>query len=97
VDTLVARMRESHFAWLAANVRTASGARPAWAQPWRMVRAGGLRVALIGYASILTPSLVRPDNVAGLRFDVPAWTPPPKKATTRGMTSGRKRIFGTIT
>lgn len=69
VDTLVARMRESRFAWLAANVRTASGARPAWARPWRMVRAGGLSVALIGSASILTPSLVRPDNIAGLRFD----------------------------
>jgi len=70
VDTLAARIREARFAWLTANVRTvATGARPAWAQPWRMVRAGGLKVALIGYASILTPSLVRPDNVAGLRFD----------------------------
>ena len=69
VDTLAARIREARFGWLAANIRTPSGARPAWAQPWRMVRAGGLKVALIGYASILTPSLVRPDNVAGLRFD----------------------------
>ena len=69
VDTLAARMSEARFGWLAANIRKPSGARPVWAQPWRMVRAGGLKVALIGYASILTPSLVRPDNVAGLRFD----------------------------
>jgi 2',3'-cyclic-nucleotide 2'-phosphodiesterase (5'-nucleotidase family) len=69
VDTLMARMREARFPWLAANIRTASGARPAWARPWTMVRAGGLRVAIIGTASVLTPSVTRPDNVAGLRFD----------------------------
>lgn len=69
LDTLSARMREARFAWLAANIRTTAGARPAWAQPWRMVRAGALKVALIGYASILTSSTTRPDNVAGLRFD----------------------------
>ena len=69
VDTLSVRMREAHFGWLAANIRTTAGARPAWVQPWRMVRAGALRVALIGYASILTPSTTRPDNVAALRFD----------------------------
>ena len=43
VDTLVARMREARFPWLAANVRTATGARPAWARPWTMLRAGGTR------------------------------------------------------
>jgi len=68
-DTLAARMREARFGWLAANIRTTAGGRPAWAQPWRMVRAGALKVALIGYASILTPSTTRPDNVAALRFD----------------------------
>ncbi|MGD0483782.1 MAG: 5'-nucleotidase C-terminal domain-containing protein, partial [Gemmatimonadales bacterium] len=69
VDTLSARMREARFGWLAANIRTTAGTRPAWVQPWRMVRAGALKVALIGYASILTPSTTRPDNVAALRFD----------------------------
>ncbi len=69
VDTLQARMREARFAWLAANVRTASGARPAWARPWTLVRAGALKVAVIGTASVLTPTVTRPDNVAGLRFD----------------------------
>lgn len=69
VDTLLARMREARFTWLAANIRTGTGARPAWARPWTMVRAGGLRVAIVGTASILTPTVTRPDNVAGLRFD----------------------------
>jgi len=69
IDTLRARMREARFAWLAANVRTVTGARPEWARPWMMVRAGGLKVAVIGTASVLTPTVTRPDNVAGLRFD----------------------------
>lgn len=69
VDTLRQRMHEARFAWLAANIRTTSGARPAWARPWTMVRAGGLRVALIGTASVLTPSVTRPDIVAPFRFD----------------------------
>ena len=69
VDTLRARMREARFAWLAANIRTASGARPEWAVPWRMVRAGPLRVAVVGTASVLTPTVTRPAYVAGLRFD----------------------------
>lgn len=70
VDTLAARIREARFAWLTANVRTtATGARPAWAVPWRMVRAGPLRVGIVGYTTVLTPTITRPDNVAGLRFD----------------------------
>jgi len=69
-DTLAARMAEARFAWLTANARNASGpGRPQWAAPWRMVRAGSLRVALIGYSSVLTPSVTRPANVAALRFD----------------------------
>ena len=70
VDTLVARMRDARFPWLAANIRTtATGARPAWAIPWRMVRAGPLRVGVVGYTTTLTPTVTRPDNVAALRFD----------------------------
>jgi len=69
-DTLAARMRESRFAWLTANARNASGTgRPPWAVPWRMVRTGGLKVALVGYSSVLTPSVTRPEYVARLRFD----------------------------
>jgi 2',3'-cyclic-nucleotide 2'-phosphodiesterase (5'-nucleotidase family) len=69
VDTLAARIRDAHFPWLSANIRTTTGARPAWARPWAMVRAGRLKVALIGYTTITAPSVIRPDYVAGLRFD----------------------------
>lgn len=70
VDTLVARMRDSRFPWLTANIHTtATGARPPWAVPWRMVRAGPLRVGVVGYTTVLTPTVTRPDNVAALRFD----------------------------
>jgi 2',3'-cyclic-nucleotide 2'-phosphodiesterase (5'-nucleotidase family) len=70
VDTLAARIGEARFAWLTADVRTvATGARPAWTVPWRMVRAGPLKVALIGYTTSTVPTVTRPDYVAGLRFD----------------------------
>lgn len=69
VDTLVARMREAQFPFLAVNIRTATGARVPWAVPWRMVRAGALRIGVVGVASVLTPNVTRPSIVAGLRFD----------------------------
>jgi 2',3'-cyclic-nucleotide 2'-phosphodiesterase/3'-nucleotidase len=52
IDTLRQRMAQSRFAWLGANVRdSATGRRPDWAVPYRMVPAGPLRVALVGYLS----------------------------------------------
>ena len=70
VDTLAARVRQARFAWLSANVReTATGATPRWTSPWRMVTAGPLRVAVVGYTSEHTPTSTRPQNVASLRFD----------------------------
>lgn len=69
VDTLLARMREARFPWLAANIRTATGARVPWAVPWRMVRVGTLRIGVVGMASSLTATVTRPSIVAGLRFD----------------------------
>ncbi|HXY20642.1 MAG TPA: 5'-nucleotidase C-terminal domain-containing protein [Gemmatimonadales bacterium] len=70
VDTLAARARQARFAWLSANVRDrASGATPPWTAPWRMVAAGGLRVAVVGYSTESTPVTTRPSNVAALAFD----------------------------
>jgi 2',3'-cyclic-nucleotide 2'-phosphodiesterase (5'-nucleotidase family) len=70
VDTLAARIRQARFAWLSANVReTATGAAPRWAIPWRMVTAGPLHVAVVGFTSEHTPTSTRPQNVTGLRFD----------------------------
>jgi 2',3'-cyclic-nucleotide 2'-phosphodiesterase/3'-nucleotidase/5'-nucleotidase len=69
VDTLRRRMAEARYPWLAANiVDSASGARPGWAVPWRMLEAGGLRVGVLGYITSETKSIVRADRVAGLRF-----------------------------
>ena len=70
VDTLAARIRQSRFTWLSANIRDeAGGAIPPWVTPWRMVEAGALRVALVGWSLESTPITTKPDNVRGLRFD----------------------------
>ena len=67
VDTLRARMREASYAWLVANVfDSATGKRPTWAEPWRMVDAGGLHVAVVGFITQETKSIVRAGNLTGL-------------------------------
>ncbi|MCE9592921.1 MAG: bifunctional metallophosphatase/5'-nucleotidase [Planctomycetes bacterium] len=52
---------------IAANVREANGERIAWAQPWRIVERGGLRVALVGFLTPSTPYITHRDASA-LRF-----------------------------
>jgi 2',3'-cyclic-nucleotide 2'-phosphodiesterase (5'-nucleotidase family) len=67
VDTLRARMREASYPWLVANVvDSVSGRRPAWAQAWRMLEAGGFRVAVIGFVTRETKGIVRAGNLTGL-------------------------------
>lgn len=67
VDTLRARMRESNYHWLAANVfDSTTGRRPRWADPWLMVEKGGMRIALVGYMSERTKQMVGARQVAGL-------------------------------
>ncbi|MEK6768491.1 MAG: 5'-nucleotidase C-terminal domain-containing protein [Gemmatimonadota bacterium] len=70
VDTLAARAAQARFAWLSANIReAATGAVPRWTAPWRMVNAGPLRIAVVGYTTASPPTTTRPQNVASLRFD----------------------------
>jgi 2',3'-cyclic-nucleotide 2'-phosphodiesterase (5'-nucleotidase family) len=70
VDTLAARIRQSSFTWLSANIRDeATLAVPPWATPWRVVQAGALRIALVGWSLESTPTTTNPNNVRGLRFD----------------------------
>jgi 2',3'-cyclic-nucleotide 2'-phosphodiesterase (5'-nucleotidase family) len=70
IDTLAARVREARFAWLSANLRERATSRsPPWTAPWRMVTAGSLKIAVVGYSTEETPSTTRPSNVASLRFD----------------------------
>jgi 2',3'-cyclic-nucleotide 2'-phosphodiesterase (5'-nucleotidase family) len=62
-------MSEARFPWLAANVfDSVAGNRPEWITPYRMVQAGSLRVAIVGYITSDTKSNVRSEFTAGLRF-----------------------------
>lgn len=67
VDTLRARMRDAGYAWLVANVfDSVTGKRPSWAEPWRLVEVGGLRVAVVGFITRETKNIVRVGNLTGL-------------------------------
>lgn len=69
VDTLRRRMAESRYPWLAANVfDSATGRRPDWIVPYRILDVGRSRVAVIGYITPGTKSSVSPDRTRGLRF-----------------------------
>ena len=68
-DTLRARVRDSRFPWLAANLFLAGTDRqPEWVRPWVMIERGGVRVGVIGIALPETPVVVAPGRVAGLEF-----------------------------
>ena len=69
VDTLRRRMAESRYSWLAANVfDSASGRRPAWVTPYRIVQAGDLKVAVVGYITAEAKDAIKPEWTAGLSF-----------------------------
>jgi 2',3'-cyclic-nucleotide 2'-phosphodiesterase/3'-nucleotidase/5'-nucleotidase len=69
LDTLRRRMSEARFPWLAANVfDSVAGGRPEWITPYRMVQAGSLRVAIVGYITSDTKTNVKSELTAGLRF-----------------------------
>jgi len=68
-DTLQARVAESLFPWLAANLYVAgTDTHPTWARPWTMVERGGVRVAVIGLALETTPQVVMAGRTDGLEF-----------------------------
>ena len=68
-DTLRSRMGDSPFPWLAANVfDSASGARPSWVVPYRMVEVGGSRVGVVGYLTPDTKASQAAERTRGLRF-----------------------------
>lgn len=68
-DTLLARIAESRYPWLAANlIDSASGRHPSWVRPWTLVERGGLRIALVGYMIPSTKQIVKPEFTAGLTF-----------------------------
>jgi 2',3'-cyclic-nucleotide 2'-phosphodiesterase (5'-nucleotidase family) len=73
IDTLRARMADSRYHWLSANIEEKpGGASPEWAQPWAMVEKGGRKIGLIGISLSTTAIETRPSNVASLVFTDPA-------------------------
>ena len=70
-DTLRARMREARYPFLAANVTDTAGRDIPWIPDDTLLTIGGLRIGIIGLATVATPTTTRPANVADLRFTDP--------------------------
>jgi 2',3'-cyclic-nucleotide 2'-phosphodiesterase/3'-nucleotidase/5'-nucleotidase len=70
-DTLRARMREAKYGMFAANVTDAQGRPLSWLRPDTLIERGGLKIGVIGLATVTTPSVTQPRNVADLRFHRP--------------------------
>ena len=86
-DTLRARVAESRFPWLAANlVEERTGRAPAWVRPWVMIERRGVRTAVIGIALPTTPEVVAAGRVDGLRFEPAA--PAIDRAARRARAAG---------
>jgi 2',3'-cyclic-nucleotide 2'-phosphodiesterase (5'-nucleotidase family) len=69
LDTLRARVRQSRFPWLAANVYAAQAdTQPSWIRPWVMLEGRGVRTAVVGAALPTTPEIVMAGRIQGLRF-----------------------------
>ncbi|HEX2095230.1 MAG TPA: bifunctional UDP-sugar hydrolase/5'-nucleotidase [Longimicrobiaceae bacterium] len=87
VDTLRARIRESRFPWLAANVyRAGTQHAPEWVKPWVMLERRGVRLAVVGAALSGTPQIVAAGRTAGLEFgpEAPAIDRGVREARTAG-------------
>jgi 2',3'-cyclic-nucleotide 2'-phosphodiesterase (5'-nucleotidase family) len=67
-DTLRARMREARYPILGANVTDASGRDVAWIPDDTVLTVGGLKVGVVGIATVQTPTTTKPTNVSDLRF-----------------------------
>ena len=68
-DTLRRRMGDARYPWLAANVfDSVTGKRPEWITPYRLIQVAGLPVAVIGYVTPDTKSLLPSDRTRALRF-----------------------------
>ncbi len=71
VDTLRSRLAESSYPWLAANVfDSATGRRPSWVVPYRMIDTAGFRIAVLGYVTPETKTSQAAERTRGLRFGV---------------------------
>jgi 2',3'-cyclic-nucleotide 2'-phosphodiesterase (5'-nucleotidase family) len=68
-DSLPKRLAESRHPWLAANVfDSATGVRPPWLTPYRLIDTAGFRIAVLGYVTPDTKLHQPAERTAGLRF-----------------------------
>ena len=67
-DTLRARMRQARYAILGANVQYADGRDVPWIRDDTLVEGSGVRVGVIGVATVETPRTTLATNVRDLRF-----------------------------
>ncbi|HEX5725722.1 MAG TPA: 5'-nucleotidase C-terminal domain-containing protein [Longimicrobiaceae bacterium] len=87
LDTLRARVRQSRFPWLAANVYLEGTERqPEWIRPWVMLERDGVKVAVVGAATVTTPEITVPSRIVGLRFgpEAPAVSRAAREARAAG-------------
>jgi 2',3'-cyclic-nucleotide 2'-phosphodiesterase (5'-nucleotidase family) len=69
VDTLQARLSEARYPWLAANVfLRGTNRRPDWTRPYAIIEKQGVRVAVIGWATVTTPNTLRAATTAPYEF-----------------------------
>jgi 5'-nucleotidase len=69
VPVLQERMAQAKYPVLAANVfLRGTRRRPAWLEPSTIVTVGGIKVGIIGLATIETPLTTNPMNLEGLEF-----------------------------
>jgi len=69
LDLLQERMRSSAFPYVAGNIVTKGTTETADGfVPYTIIKANGVRVALIGLSTVSTPVTTKPDNVASLSF-----------------------------
>lgn len=69
LDTLRQRTGETRFPWIASNlIDTATGRRPTWLAPYRMIDTAGIRIAVLGYVAPETKLVQPAERTAGLRF-----------------------------
>jgi 5'-nucleotidase len=67
-DTLRARLRDAKFAILGANVTDTLGNDSPWIANDTIVTIEGLRVGVMGFSTVVTPTTTRASNVRDLRF-----------------------------
>jgi len=69
LPVLLERMKQARYPMLAANVfNKGTRERPGWAVPSALLDVGGLKVGVIGLATVDTPTVTNPLNVAHLDF-----------------------------